>query len=220
MSTSFLRGLVDASADLLLGAQCPGCTAPGWGLCPGCAAHLVGRPFVTTRPGLAVLAHAALSYTGPITRVVPAYKDAGQLRLARPLSVLLATSLAAALARAGAVDGIVPLPSASAAVRRRGDDHMLRLARSAGRRVRGPTVVKLLRRPGRGADQSGLTHAERQSNLAGTMRARTGAMRVIICDDVLTTGASVAEAHRALTEAGHRVVGVAVIAETPRRIRR
>lgn len=218
MTVSLWRNALDASGDLLFGAQCPGCRSPGWGICHACSLALRSTPFATTRPGLALPAFAALHYAGPITGVVPAYKDAGQLGLARPLSQLLAAAVDAALAAVGQVDAVVPLPSSSAAVRRRGDDHMLRLARRASRRLGGPPVRRLLRRPGRSADQAGLTHAERQANLAETMRATPGAWRVIVCDDVVTTGASLAEACRALAAGGHMVAGLAVVAETPRRV--
>ena len=77
------------------------------------------------------------------------------------------------------------------------------------------------------ADQAGLDATERADNLAGSMHARErvvralvrrrGAVRMVVCDDVLTTGSTAREAQRALEEAGLDVVRVATVAATPRR---
>jgi predicted amidophosphoribosyltransferase len=76
-------------------------------------------------------------------------------------------------------------------------------------------------------DQAGLDAAERAANLAGSMRARTVALRrsglqhraarLVVCDDVLTSGSTAREAQRALEATGLAVARVAVVAATPRR---
>jgi predicted amidophosphoribosyltransferase len=69
------------------------------------------------------------------------------------------------------------------------------------------------------ADQSGLDSSARAANLRGAFRLRRGVLRtpanVIVIDDILTTGATVGEAVRVLTESGKRPIGVAVVAATP-----
>ena len=69
------------------------------------------------------------------------------------------------------------------------------------------------------ADQAGLDSAERAVNLSGAFQLRTGRLLpgrdAIVVDDILTTGATVAEAVRVLSEAGFRPVGIAVVAATP-----
>jgi predicted amidophosphoribosyltransferase len=69
-------------------------------------------------------------------------------------------------------------------------------------------------------DQVGLSAAERARNLHGAFRWRPGrslsGRDVVVVDDILTTGATVSEAVRVLDEAGHRPVGIAVVAATPR----
>jgi hypothetical protein len=101
----------------------------------------------------------------------------------------------------------------------------------AGRQLRSGgldvEVRRLLRLRAGVADQSGLDAAERAANLAGSMRvragpvrgllARRGPVRVVVCDDVLTTGSTAREAQRALETAGLDVVRVATVAATPRR---
>jgi len=77
------------------------------------------------------------------------------------------------------------------------------------------------------ADQAGLDAAARFDNLAGSLhcpsaglrrlRAWRRAVRVVVCDDVLTTGATAREAQRALEAVGLPVTGVATVAATRRR---
>jgi predicted amidophosphoribosyltransferase len=120
---------------------------------------------------------------------------------------------------------LVPVPSRPGVVRARGHDPLLTLVRVAARRVPGTTVASLLRSRGNVRDQAGLTADERARNLAGSLwcptrllRRWTGSpARVVVCDDVLTTGATAREAQRALTASGLLVEGVATVAATRRR---
>lgn len=141
---------------------------------------------------------------------------------------------------------LVPVPSRRATVRQRGHDPLLRMAKvaakvaatgaatiavdgaatgAAGARGEPLPVVPLLRHRRRVADQAGLGAAERSANLAGALEVHprwlpdARGLTVVVVDDVLTTGATLAEATRALTAAGVQVVGAAVVAATTRRTR-
>ena len=104
---------------------------------------------------------------------------------------------------------LVPVPSAPWAVRARGHDPARRIALAAAgelRRTGTPArVVAVLRQRRAVADQSGLNSRQRLDNLAGALevpaggaRLLAGGGRVVIVDDLMTTGASLTEAARAL----------------------
>lgn len=162
-------------------------------------------------------------------RLVLAYKEQGNLALRRPLGSAVA---AAVLAVVGATDvpltriALVPVPTSRAAVRRRGHSPVLSMTRHAARRIRPDidcTVLRALEMCAPTADQAGLGAAARAVNVAGAyavrerVRPAVAGRAAVVVDDVLTTGATAAEASRALAYAGVRVLGVAVVAATPRR---
>lgn len=220
-----MTSLIHAAADLLLGAVCPGCGLPRVGLCPGCRARLEAYPTGPTRPNPAPpgfpSAVAAAPYDELVQRLVVAYKEHDALWLSGPLGLALARSLR------GLTDGVtdplalVPMPSDPRAVRRRGLDITCALARRAARVHGGDIrVVSALRQRRRPKDQAGLTSAERWVNLHGALAARgigrLKGRKVVVVDDVVTTGASLAEAVRALDADGISVLGAAVVAATRR----
>ena len=226
--------MLDALLDLALGSTCVACARPGRLLCRDCAAALPVdaapvRPSPCP-PGL-VACRATGPYDGALRALVLAHKEHGGLSLAAPLGGLLA---AAVDALPGDDTGrvLVPVPSAPAAVRRRGHDPMLRVARMAAGRLRRAggeaRVVPLLRQRQVVADQSGLNADERARDLAGAMGASPRLLRAlarsgrpvqaVVCDDVLTTGSTAREAQRALEDVGVAVCGVACVAATVRRL--
>lgn len=230
--------LRDAWADLVLGARCVGCARPGRLLCPACAAALptTARPAwpTPTPPGL-VPPYAAARYDGTVRQLVLGLKERRLLALTDPLARLLAAAVTAALdaAPGGTTTPVmlVPVPSRPASVRQRALDPTYVVTVAAARRLRTAgrdvEVARLLRtRPGL-RDQAGLTAADRAANLAGSMTCPTPGLvrlarrrpraRVVVCDDVLTTGATAREAQRALQAVGLDVVAVAAVAATQRR---
>ena len=202
--------MLDALADLILPRRCAGCGEPGPALCPACRPS--PRPFLIGRSALRIAASG--SYDGPLRRALLAYKERGRRDLTASLAALLATTVAM-FARPGLV--LVPVPSMAAAARRRGGDHVLRLARHAAVPV-GVRVGAALQLARPVQDSAGLGGPARRANLGGAMRARAPAAGVValIVDDIVTTGATVVEASRALVDAGWPVAGAAVIAATPR----
>jgi predicted amidophosphoribosyltransferase len=227
----------DGWCDLVHGWSCLGCGRPGRLLCPTCdddlpTAGTEVRPSPCP-PGL-VTCRAAGEYADLLRALVLAHKERRAFALARPLGRALAGAARPAAGPPDATLVLVPVPSRPATVRGRGHDPMLRVARAAAGRLRAEAstggrvaVVPLLRQRFGVADQSGLGAAGRLANLRGSMAvrapqraalARSGRpVRVVVCDDVLTTGATVREAQRALEEAGLPVHAVACVAATRRR---
>ncbi|MCS5734937.1 ComF family protein [Herbiconiux daphne] len=231
-----LAGWLGEAAAVLAPVVCAGCGALDVGVCAACRACLEPR-LVTVRagpspagaPGLAVPVIAALDYGGVVARLLGAVKEHGRTDVLRSLAPAMRAALDAAVAASGCRPPdlrLVVMPSARSAVRRRGHRPVDDLVRLAGHRVAPAPRLELVREI---ADQAGLSAAQRRDNLRGAMRAngrsRAGGRapwhgdgaQVLLVDDVLTTGSTLAEAHRAITLAGGRVVGAACLARTVKR---
>lgn len=118
---------------------------------------------------------------------------------------------------------LVAVPSTRAARRRRGIDPVAAILRRAGLRagLPGPLPHPPWSAPltiAAGPEQKSLTAAERAANPIGRMRASPGlaGARVVLVDDILTTGATLTEAARAIRAVGGEVCGAIVVAATPR----
>lgn len=228
------RRLLTALTDLVLPADCAACGDADAGapvLCRACAAALTAPPtrrWPTPAPPGLPPTWAVTAYAGAARRALVAYKEHGAVRLRDPLAAALASSvLAAAAPAAGGPLAVVPVPSARAAVRHRGVDPVGRLVRRAVARAdagRGRmAMVPALTQARRPRDQAGLSALDRFVNVAGAFtvvprhRRRLAGVPVLLADDVLTTGATLGEAARALRAGGYHVVGAAVVAATQRR---
>jgi predicted amidophosphoribosyltransferase len=224
-----IEALLGDLADLVLPSACAGCDAErvrlAYGTCAGCAALLEAlRPFRTVPapppPGMPRCV-AVGPYQGPLRGALLAYKERGRHRLARPLGVLLASAVAGLVPAGGPVT-LVPVPSTAAAARARSGDH---LVRGAGWEARVVRPLRALPRP----DSAHLDAAGRRAAAESSLRIRAsripfsghggrGGGTLVVVDDIVTTGATLATAARRLEEANMQVAGAAVLAAT--RLRR
>ncbi|MFF6777900.1 ComF family protein [Streptomyces sp. NPDC012637] len=219
-----MRGWWREVAGLVLPVSCGGCGRPRTALCPSCEDELTGSGPRRVRPspepaGLPVV-YAAAPYEGGVRALLLAHKERGALPLAGPLGSALAGAVTAAAGGLGATGGrsllLVPVPSSRRSVRARGHDPTRRAALVAAGRLRrtgrAARLLPVLRQRRAVADQSGLGARERLANLAGALEVTTGGGRllgeavraggrVVLVDDLMTTGASLAEAARAVTAA-------------------
>ncbi len=228
-----------ATADLLLGAGCPGCGTAWWGACPSCREHLRTQPTRLTAPTPAPSGFPLAATAGPYDAVhrglLAAHKEDQALMLTALLGDRLAAAVEELLWRRGVpVDEpvvLVPMPSATAAVRARGFDATGALARRAARRLAPASAGALLPPCSRSAPgwptSPGLDAAERAANLPRGTAAATGSHTLgvrpdgpalVVVDDLVTTGASLTEATVRLGEAGYEVLGAATVAATVRRL--
>lgn len=206
--------LVEVGA-LAFPVPCVGCGQPPAMLCPRCRDEL--RPLVHTRTldsGLQVW--SGLPFAGVPARAIRALKSELRTPLARALAPALGDALDVAWG-AAVVPGepgplLVPVPTSAAAFRRRG----VRVVELVMRRAGAPHA-RVLRHARRVADQRTLGRAERGRNVAESMRCvELDGASVLLIDDVVTTGATLGEASRAIVAAGGRVLGAATVASTPR----
>jgi predicted amidophosphoribosyltransferase len=200
----------DAAAALFLGSQCIACSRPGRPWCPDCAGDLQTAVDPVLLPGSPPVI-ACTRYAGCVPDAVVGFKDRNVRALGRQLADVLTAGLLEAFEQGVPAGIVVPAPSAPAAVRRRGFDHMWLLARAAAEAT-GMPCDRLLRGRRR-ADQAGLAFAARRRNVNGSIRVRApGAGNVIVVDDVRTSGATLAECERALSTGGYTVLAQVVIA--------
>ena len=192
-------------------------------LCSACAAAIAPRPAVVRTRPLEVAASG--EHTGVLRLAIVAWKEEGRTALLRPLAHLLAASVVEVTRDASDPIVLVPVPATRQSRLARGADVVDRLAHGAAGLLRDTgvdvSVRQALRVARRTADQSGLGARDRARNLAGAFALRSGdrltGRHVVVVDDILTTGATIGEAARALIAAGHRPRGGAVIAHRPRK---
>jgi predicted amidophosphoribosyltransferase len=232
-------GTWSALVDLVLPAECAGCAVSREhrdGLCAGCAAALAAAAPQRVQPepappGLPRCV-ALAAYAGSLRGAILAYKERGRHTLAGPLGDRLADVTVAALGgRRGRVL-LVPIPATAVAARDRYGDHMLRLARRAAGELtrRGwPAAVAGPLRARPRADSAELSSADRlraaadaftvlPSRLPAVHTAVRGGARLVLVDDVLTTGATLTAATARLRAAGVEAPVAAVLAATQRRV--
>ena len=152
--------------------------------------------------GLAYI-HAAYVYEGPARKLIHRLKYESVRAAAVPLArqMLLLPS--------GEEEMIVPVPTDKRRKRQRGFNQSELLACEIGRQL-GMQVVPALDRVEQRRPQTGLPAKERKKNLVGCMKADSvvSGRKILLIDDVFTTGATACEAARALYEAGASSVGM------------
>jgi len=240
---SWLRAEFCGLLDLLLPPACPACGSevdcpPLQHLCPACLAGIhplkspccprCALPYSTeggsdhlcenclrTPPPYSWVAALGL-YEEALRRAVHRFKYEGGVGLDRPLGDLLATVLETG--RNWRPDLLVPVPLHRTRLRERTYNQSLLLARSLGSRWQLPVASRLLLRSRPTLPQQGLPAEERRRNLQGAFSLRRALQgeRVLLLDDVLTTGATARECSRVLLAGGAAEVAVAVLARALR----
>ena len=201
--TSVWRGFL----DLVAPRRCAACDEPldpeARAFCEPCAILL--DPGERVGGGM-----SGYVYGGPIAEAVRRLKYGRRTELAPVLGAMLA---ARAIELSGEVDAVVPVPLHRARLRRRGFNQAALLARPVARMLAVPLVTSALVRLRDTPPQAGLDAAGRLRNVRGAFVAISApAARVLLVDDVRTTGATLAECAEALSIAGAERVLTLVLA--------
>jgi ComF family protein len=203
---------MDAPEPLSAGFFCTSCRTPfqnsfpldAEGRCALCRSGLRGFD----------AAYSFGAYEGVLRELIHLYKYGKVRTLARPLSGLLAQ----ALPRDEAFDAAVPVPLYWRRRLQRGFNQAELLARGLSRRT-GVPVVRALGRLRPTPAQAGLSNSARRQNVSQAFRARgVQGKRILLIDDVMTTGATAASCAAALKQAGARRVSLLTVARVDRRM--
>ncbi len=211
--------------DLLLPRVCAGCGSETVSLCRECVRRLDTDPVCSMPRYGTVKAYGAGPYEGVLRNVIVNYKEHDRRDLGQVLGLMLARAVACALADAPVSSTpvlLVPVPARATSARKRGGNHVEALANHAAEhfiRDKFPMrVAPVLAVRGRG-DQVGSGAHARRRNVRGTHRISHPEVvarwpqdvRVIIVDDIVTTGATVAESARVLRKSHIGITAVASI---------
>jgi ComF family protein len=236
-----LRAELLGLLDFLLPRACPGCRSllrdsAASALCDQCQAGIIPivPPFCpccalphATQGGENHLCEVCLRHPPPFSvsyaaghfeeelrQLVHRFKYDGQFHLDHALGRLLTQTLPEGLS----ADLVVPVPLHPDRLRERSYNQALLLARVVGERLGKPVPPRLLQRIRATTPQQGLTAEARRRNLKGAF-ALSGPLhgeRILLVDDVLTTGATVRECSRVLLDGGAGDVQIAVLARAGR----
>ncbi|HKU34640.1 MAG TPA: phosphoribosyltransferase family protein [Paenarthrobacter sp.] len=235
----WLSGAGEDLLALAVPVDCVCCGAEDRTLCASCSSRIrrlartpfraeSGAPALMDVDGTIMLPVVAAGvYRDELAQGLLSFKRHGQHQLRRSLGRALASAVRAA-ARGGSGVLLVPVPTGTAAYVNRGFSPVHLLLKEAARQLPGLDVADVLAKkpgagrqfPGRMGGQKGLGRGARAQRVRGSMlvppgnRQKVRGRPCIIIDDVLTTGATLGEAARALHAAGAQVRGAVVLAAT------
>lgn len=150
-------------------------------------------------------------YSDAISEAIHLFKFSGLKRLAGPLGKLL-TELPIPMDR----DGIVPVPVTRKTLKERGFNQTLLLSMHVSRHFKIPVHMNMLHKERDTLPQIGLGAKERINNLKNVfeVKGRINKLRLLLLDDVMTTGATIRECSKALMKAGAEEVVVVTLARS------
>jgi ComF family protein len=195
--------------DVFIPGTCLVCGKLFERICSECSNLLGLDPRLVFRENL--VGFSATSYTEPVRLVLRAFKELGESSLGAFLAMRLKPLLTCF---SETPTCLVPVPSNFTSLRERGFNPAEVIARELARAAPGVTYQNLLARTRQTQDQSRLSPSQRAQNQLNSMIARVGNARVIVIDDVVTTGATIRTATETLENSGHKVIGFLTFAET------
>lgn len=198
--------LIEELSQLIFPTRCYGCNRLGLSICTECRREWIPHYYKTHVQELKV--HSALSYTPTASKIILAAKE-NSIQGAEDLLISAITHVLNKAHLNSHYFQLVPIPSSKSSQRRRGRSFIVDLTQKISQLVDIP-INDCLQLTRRVADQSGLTKDKRRTNLAGAFSVKPGAILrgdLILIDDVVTTGATLSEAARALNSQGFHAIG-------------
>ena len=184
--------------------QCPQCATPtpAGRVCGACLKH----------PPAFDRTHAALAYAFPLDRMIPRLKYNGQLAIAPALGECMAH----AVEHTPRPDRLIAMPLHAKRIRERGFNHATEIAREVAKRLGLPLDTASCQRIRDTPPQMGLKHDARRRNVRGAFACSDDVQgqRIVLIDDVMTTGTSLDELAATLKRAGAAEVACWVVART------
>jgi competence protein ComFC len=192
---------------MIFSSHCAGCHRRGPVLCRTCRFALIARPAPGTPSDVVV----ATAYTGRVRDVMLGFKYRNRRAIAAHVAGILAGRL---VDRAGSIDIVTWAPTSPHRRRDRGFDQAELIARSVAAQL-GRPCRRLLERDGLRAPQTGRSRRSRLDGPTFRVHPRVAGKCVLVVDDVVTTGATLEAASRALRRGGAADVIRAAVAATP-----
>jgi predicted amidophosphoribosyltransferase len=205
---------------LLMPTRCFGCRRLGLEICSSCQKYWRYNFYQRDFGGLKVF--STIEYSPVAKNILLAAKENGIKQTFNLINLALVKSVRN-ISEHYPMAALVPVPSQKSAIRRRGQDFTFDLATSVAKEF-GVQVLPILGHNRKVRDQSRLDSKARSKNLAFSFsvdRVNLGnysGKPVVILDDLVTTGATIIEANRALTKAGFEVTGGATACVALRRL--
>lgn len=193
-------------SQLLFPTRCFGCNVLGLSICTSCRLEWIPHYYKRHIDSLNV--HSAVVYSGTASRIILAAKENGiqgadNLIISAIMHVINKSTVDASYLT------LIPVPSSKQSQRRRGRSFIVDLTEQISY-LSGISMKDCLQLSRRVSDQSGLTKRQRSLNMRGAFSLKTGTnLRgdLVLIDDVVTTGATLKEAARALNSQGSHPFG-------------
>jgi len=208
----FFKGL----NEIIFPSRCISCSTLGTSLCAQCQSIWAYQPLsqnISRESGERLLVFSSIIYSPIVSHILLAAKESN----VSEASALIVNALESSLLEFTkhhphiSLSGLVPIPSRPQANRLRGRDFMQTITQSLSKKLHIP-MLPILGYSRKVRDQSGLNSEQRWNNLSDSLVVKGDLFKsenkaVLLVDDLVTTGATLLAAEKALNQAGIRAIG-------------